>query len=251
MVSWSVYNFECADVTAREELMAWFEQYHPVEFPDDEDAVFESVETPDGTTGADFAWVDRYLYVTVMGEADHVVHDSMDLWDRAAMADFDGTTETAVEVTLILDTESGDDDEVAAVQFPGVEGMGGQDVMYALAMEHQFRFRSYSAQSPTTQITPHPDAFTFVTEVDPFVEEMAEATDIEPTQAGLGFIRNDPERDGDRERAPTGESADIDAVHSVDLETGEVETYEDPDDVPGDDDDDDGLLDRFRSLLGG
>ncbi|PSP80231.1 hypothetical protein BRC81_03330 [Halobacteriales archaeon QS_1_68_20] len=79
-------------------------------------------------------------------------------------------------MTVILDTDAGADGEAAAVQFEGVEGTGGLDVMYALAMEFGFRFRSYAAQSPTNQITPHPAAFDapgdLIGDLDSFVEDM-------------------------------------------------------------------------------
>lgn len=248
MPNWTVYNFECEDVRARESLMDWFEENHPVEFPDDEDSIFAEVDNDDQATGADFAWIDRYLYVTVMGEAEHVVLDTTDRWERAAIASFDSQTETATEVTFIVDTDVGEDDEMAAVRFEGVEGYGGNDVMYALAMEHQFRFRSYAAKSPTSQVTPHPAAFDYVTAVESFVEDLRDVTGVEPSDAGLEFVRNDPGASHERNTSGTDEGG-LDRATVVDTETGEVSTYDSADEVP-EDGDDTGLLGRIRSLLG-
>lgn len=252
MVSWNTYNFECEDVAAREALMDWFEENHPVEFPDDRYSVFADIETEDGTTGADYAWLDRYLYVTVMGDAEAVVFETIDRWNRAALVSFDGSTETATDVMLVVETDAGEDDEVGAVQFEGVEGFGGNDVMYALGMAHEFRFRSYSAQSPTSQITPHPDAFDVVADLDEFVENMTEVTGVEATEAGLALFRNDP-ADDDRYQygetyGPVDSDTDdgVDAVTVVDAETGESETYEESATVP---DEDDGFLERISGLL--
>lgn len=250
MVSWTVFNFECADPAARRELMDWFEETQPVTFPKDERSTFAEVHAEDGTTGADYAWVDRYLYLTVMGGGTLALEGATEHWDRMARAIFDGRTETATEVTLVLDTGRGEDGSGAGVEFSGLEGYGGQDVMYALAMDHQFRFRSYSSESPTNQITPHPYAFDHVTDVEAFVEEMSAATGVEPTEAGCEFLRNDPM--ADEERPETGDGDPVDAVHAVDPQSGEVDTHEDPEDVPEESDgSEDGLLDRFRRLLGG
>lgn len=252
--SWTVYNFECADETAREALMEWFETNHPVAFPDDRFSVFAEADTGDGTTGADYAWLDRYLYVTVTGNAGNVVRETADLWERVAVAEFDGTTETATQVTLLLDTDRGGEGKAAGVQFEGVEGMGGNDVTYALAMEHGFRFRSYSAESPTTQVTPHPAAFDTVADVEGYVDDLAAVTGVEPTEAGRELLADDP-ADDDRyvygeTYGPAGDdSGGVDAVTVVDADTGEFEEYERPGDVP--DDGSRGLLGRIRTLLGG
>lgn len=200
MVSWTLFAFECTDQVGRRELMEWFEANHPVEFPEDRYSIFADIETEDGdATGADYAWVGRYLYVTVMGDASQVIGRTTHLWKRAAIAEFDGSTETVVDGTFVLDTESGAEDEVKGHPLEGPPEWAGNGLMYALAMEHQFRFRAYSAQSPTTQLTPHPNAFTVPTEFaddfDEFVEEMEDVTGVEPTEEGLEFLRNDPADD--------------------------------------------------------
>ncbi|WP_410766629.1 hypothetical protein [Haloferax sp. DFSO60] len=234
MPNWTVYNFECEDVSSREALMEWFEANHPVEFPADDDSVFADYDNGERTVGADYAWIDRYLYVTVMGEAETLVAETLDLWNRAAIAEFDSKTETVTDITLIVDTEAGRDDEIAAVKFEGEEGYGGNDVMYALAMAHQFRFRAYSAQSPTSQITPHPAAFDYVTNVDAFVEDLGDVTGVEPTDEGLEFIRTDPAIDYKVARDDPTESDErgVDRVTVVDTDTGEVTAYNSGDEVP-------------------
>lgn len=253
MVNWTVYNYECEDERARKTLMEWFEAQHPVEFPEDEDSIFAEVSNGDDVIGADYAWIDRYLYVTVTGEAENIIHDTTDMWERAAIATFDGRTETATEVTLIVDTDAGGDDEVSAVSFEGVEGYGGNDVMYALAMEHEFRFRSYSAESPTNQLTPHPAAFDYVDNVDAFVEDLHEVTGVEPTEFGREFVQTDP--GAERTDESTGSMSDskgdqdsLDSVTVVDEDTGEVTEYDSPEDLP-DEKNDGGLLSRIRDLL--
>lgn len=200
MASWSVYAVECEDTAAREELMEWFEENQPVEFPDDRYSVFADIESDDGgTTGADYAWLGRYLYITVMDEAGRVIEDAMDYWERAALAEFDGTTETVVDGTFVRDTESGAEHQVEGHPLQGPQEFAGNGVMYALAMDHQFRFRSYSAQSPTDQAKPHPDAFDaptdFVDDFEEFIERMSSATGVEPNEEGLEFLRNDPADD--------------------------------------------------------
>lgn len=199
MVSWTLFAFECADETARERLMDWFEANHPVEFPDDRYSEFAEISTGDGVRGADYAWIDRYLYVTVMGEPEQIIAETTDLFERAAVAEFDGRTETVVDGTFVLDTDSGADDEVKGHPLEGPPEWAGNGLMYALAMEHQFRFRSYSAQSPTNQVTPHPDAFSVPTkyadDFEGFIEEIAEVTGVEPTEEGLAFLRDDPADD--------------------------------------------------------
>lgn len=199
-MSWKTYAFECVDESQRESLMAWFEANHPVEFPANRYSVFESVVGDDGAeTGADYAWLGRYLYVTVMGEADDIVWHSADRWERAAIAEFDNHTETVVDGLFVMDTDSGAEDEAKVHPLQGPPEWAGNGVMYALAVKRQFRFRAYAAQSPTHQVTPHPDAFTvptaFAEDFDGFIEEIAEATGIEPTEEGLAFLRDDPADD--------------------------------------------------------
>lgn len=253
-MGWRVYNFECADESARAAFMDWIEANHPVTFPDDRYSVFAEVETDDGTTSADYAWVGRYLYVTVMGEAEALAWESTDRWERLVVAEFDSRTETATSVTY-LDATLGEADEIGQAEFQGLPERGGFGAMYALAMQRGFRFRSYSAESPTTQLREIPSAFSAVEDVDAFVDEFEEETGIEPTEEGLALLRDDPADDdryvygetyGPVDRDDTDDG--VDAVRVVDAESGDVATYEDADDVP---DQDDGFLDRVRELLGG
>lgn len=247
MASWTVYCLECADVAAREALMDRFEREHPIDFPDDRYSVVGDVDLGGGPVEVDVAWVGRYLYLTTTGAADDVALATMDGWERAAIGEFDAGTSTAERVTLVLDTDAGDDDEVAGGRFGGLEGLGGMDVLYALAMEHQFRFRSYSAVPPGRYTAPHPDAFTVVDGVEAFVEDMQEATGIDPTEAGLAFLRSDP---ADDDRYVFGET-----YGPVDREFGEPSvSAEDPEvrpdedlPVPGDVLDDDERPDVGRS----
>lgn len=259
-MDWTVYNFECADESARAAFMDWLEGHHPVTFPDDRYSVFAEVETDDGTTGADYAWVGRYLYVTVMGDAEGLAQETTDRWERLVVAEFDSRTETAASVTY-LDTTVGEADEAGRSQFQGLDGQGGFDALYALAMQHRFRFRSYAAESPTTQLGEIPDAFSVVGEVEEFVDHFEEATGVERTEEGMALLRDDPADDdrfvyGETYGPVDDDGADdgIDAVHVVDGQTGESETYDDPGDVPDEDDGvpdgDDGILRRVREILG-
>lgn len=192
MASWTVYCLECADDDARESLMDRFEREHPVTFPSDRYSVVAAVEVGDGPVEADFAWVGQYLYVTTTESADDLALETVDDWERAAIGAFDASDDVAEQVTLVLDADAGTDDEVAGGRFRGVEGLGGMDVLYSLAMRHQFRFRSYSAVPPASHTAPHPDAFTVVDAVETFAGDMAAATDVEPTDEGLAFLRSDP-----------------------------------------------------------
>ncbi|KAB1190481.1 hypothetical protein GJR96_16040 [Haloferax sp. MBLA0076] len=212
--------------------------------------MFAEYANGEQTVGADYAWIDRYLYVTVMGEAESLISETTHLWSRAAIAEFDSKTETATDITLIVDTDVGEDDEITAVTFEGAEGYGGNDVMYALAMAHQFRFRAYAAQSPTSQITPHPAAFDYVTNVEAFVSDLQDVTGVEPTDDGLKFIRSDPGIEYETTEAGSEESDDggLDRVTVVEADTEEVAVYDSPDDVP-EEKDETGLFGRIRSLL--
>lgn len=195
MTSWTVHCLECSDVAAREALMRRFEREHPVTFPDDRYSVVAEFESANGPVEADFAWVGRYLYVTTTEPAGGPARAAMDDWERAVVGEFDATANAAEQVTLILDPDAGGDDEVAGGRFQGLEDLGGMDVLYALAMRNQFRFRSYSAVPPARHTAPHPDAFTVVDAVEEFVADMAEATGVEPTEAGRAFLRDDPADD--------------------------------------------------------
>ncbi|WP_224268394.1 hypothetical protein [Haloprofundus salinisoli] len=253
MPSWSVYNFECESVADREALMEWFETNHPVAFPQNRYSVFAEIETDSGTAGADYAWVDRYLYITVMGEPENLVHETADRFERVAVAEFDSRTETATDVTFVVDSDAGGEGEVAGVRFEGIEGFGGNDVMYVLAMVHRFRFRSYSAQSPTNQITPHPHAFTVVGDIDAFIDDLEGPTGVAPTEEGLALLRDDPADDDKYVYGETYGPVDsdeddaIDGVTVVDAETGETQSFNDPSEV----EDDGGLMTRIRGLFGG
>jgi len=264
MTSWTVYCIECADVAAREALMDRFEREHPVTFPDDRYSVVAAVDVGDGPVEADFAWVGRYCYVATAEAVDDLVFSTMDDWERAAIGEFDATTGTAEQVTLVLDADAGGDDEVAGGRFGGVEGLGGMDVLYSLAMRHQFRFRSYAGRPPARHRGPHPDAFTVVDGVDTFVEDMAEATGVEPTDAGLAFLRSDPAADdrfvygetyGPVEGA-VGEAARPPLDGGDARSAGDLPAPEDvlaPEDRPGDDRGEGGgagLVGRLRRLFG-
>lgn len=203
MADWTVYNFECADEPARAALMDWFEREHGVSFPDERYSVVGTVAAGGKTIEAEFAWVGRYLYVTVREPAGDLLLATADLWERAAVGEFDAETGTAERVTLVLDADAGEPDEVAGGRFGGREGLGGMDVLYGLAMRHRFRFRSYSATAPTRHRGVHPDAFAAVDAVETFVGDMEAATGIEPTAEGLAFLREDP---ADDERYRFGET---------------------------------------------
>lgn len=272
MASWTVYNLECADAAARETLMDWFEREHPVAFPADRYSVIAEVDTGSGAVEADFAWVGRYLYVTTRTDGGDLLRETMDRWERAAVATFDAGSGTAEEVTLVLDADAGGDDEAAGGRFEGVEGLGGMDVLYSLAMRHQFRFRSYAGVPPARHRGVHPDAFTVVDSVDSFVADMREATSVDPTDEGVAFLRADP-AEHDRyvfgetygpvdHEFDTGATGPFDAGDADDGEDGEDgETsgglpgsgdVMEPTERPTLDDADSGasLLTRIRRLLG-
>jgi hypothetical protein len=194
-----------------------------------------------------------------MADAEHLVHETVDHWERAAWAFLEATTETAQDVTFLFDKGAGNPDEAAARQFDGVEGLAGLDVLYALAATDGFRFRSYAAESPTTQITPHPAALDappdLVDDVPSFVDEMEQVTGVEPTAAAWELLYADVAAAGDlaygETHGPEDSSGEgLDAVHSVDLSTGEVATYESPGEVPEGEDEREQWLDRrYRQYL--
>jgi hypothetical protein len=258
---WTVYCLECDDVAARESLMDRFEREHPVEFPADRYSVVATVDHDGEAVETDFAWVDRYLYLTTTTPVDDLVLESMDDWKRAAVGEFDATTGTAEHVTLVLDAGVGEDGEVAGGRFEGLEGLGGMDVLYALAMRHQFRFRSYSAVPLVSHTAPHPDAFTAFDDLDRFVEDMAEATGVEPTDEGLAFLRSDPAADdryvfGETYGPVDGDFAEADAA-AAELSVAPDDELPTPSDLLGDGElpEEDpgqrrGLLARLRGLFG-
>jgi hypothetical protein len=258
---WTVYCLECDDVAAREALMARFEREHPVEFPEDRYSVVAAVVHDGEQVETDFAWVDRYLYLTTTTEVDDLVLQTMDDWERAAVGEFDATTGTAEHVTLVLDAGAGDEGEAAGGRFEGLEGLGGMDVLYALAMRHQFRFRSYSAVPLVSHTAPHPDAFTAFGELDRFVEDMAEATGVEPTDEGLDFLRSDPAADdryvfGETYGPVEADFAEADAA-ADELSVAPDDELPTPSGLLGDGElpEDEtgrrrGLLDRLRGLFG-
>lgn len=265
MASWTVYAFECADVPAREALLDYFEREHPVAFPDDRYSMVAEVNAGRGTAWADFAWVGRYCYVATRTDGDALVRETMGRWERAAVAAFDADSGTAEAVTLVLDADAGGDDEVAGGRFRGIEGLGGMDVLYSLAMRHQFRFRSYAGVPPVRHRGPHPDAFTVVDDVETFVADMAEATGVEPTDAGRAFLRSDPAADDRYVYAetygPVDHDFDTSAAGPLDGEgAAPTEPLPTPEDVLGPDErpsrdgprrgGDGGLLARLRRLLG-
>lgn len=192
MGGWNVYTFECRDEQAVEELKAYIERNHPTEFPDDEPHVFEAVSLPDGgETGADFAWTGRYLYMTTLRTPGSFLSDTVDRWERAVVADMDSTTETCTEAILY---ESVDGEVTEVTSMEGVVHEAGTDIVYRMAMEHQFRFRVYAAESPTTQVNPHASAFDFLKPRAETLEEFTELTGVEPTDAGVEFLETDPEK---------------------------------------------------------
>jgi len=258
VADWHVYCFECADVPAREALLGRFERDHPLAVPDDRYSVRAAVTVDGERLDAEFGWVGRHLYVTTAEPADDLVFGATEGWERAAIGEFDAGTGTAETVTLVLDAAAGADDEVAGGQFRGTEGMGGMDVLYTLAMTHQFRFRSYTVTPPVRHRSNSPDAFTAVDAVDRFVADMAEATGVEPTEAGRAFLADDPAADdryvfgetygpddGETE-APMPEPLDPEGARSGEElpAPGEVLAA---DDRPGSGG---GLLARLRRLLG-
>lgn len=258
MADWHVYCFECADVSARERLLERFERDHPVSVPEGRHSVRAAVTVDGERLDAEFGWVDAYLYVTTTEQADGLVFGATEGWERAAIGEFDAGTGTAETVTLVLDSAAGADDEVAGGRFHGTEGMGGMDVLYVLAMTHQFRFRSYTVTPPVRHRANCPDAFTAVAAVDRFVEDMAEATGVEPTEPGRAFLASDPAAD---DRYVFGETygpveAGSGAPRAEPLDPEGARTEEElpapgdvlaPDERPGTDG---GLLARLRRLLG-
>jgi hypothetical protein len=195
MVSWTLFAFECSDVDARGELMEWFQNQYTVEFSTDGRSAFAEIPDSTGDTqAADFAWVGRYLYVTIIDDAPDLLDQTVHHWERAVAAAFDGDSETVVDGTFVDAT--GGVDQITSQSLEGPPELAGNGLMYALAMKHQFRFRSYSERSPTDQETPHPDAFTdpteFVDDFLQFVDDMREATGVEPTKAGMQLLKNDP-----------------------------------------------------------
>lgn len=219
MSSWTVYCFECADAAARDALLARFEARHPVAVPADARWVAGALDVGTVTVDAEYAWLDRSVYVAVdgaaMGAAGALFEATLDCWERAAVAAFDGDG-TATDVTFVADTDAGGAGEVEASRFGGAAGMAGQDVLYGLAMLFGFRFRAYAATPPAAATADSADRLAgafdapadVVGDLDAFVDEMAAETDVAPTDDGLATLRDDPAEMSDRgtDAAPTATS---------------------------------------------
>lgn len=78
-MEWTAYNFECADVAARESLVAWFDRNHPVDAPADDDHVHGSlVDDAGAETPADVAWIAEYVYVLTNHRVEGLLADAAD-----------------------------------------------------------------------------------------------------------------------------------------------------------------------------
>lgn len=204
-MEWTVYNFECADATARERLVEWFDAEHPLEVPTgaetsaeptseslEDDGVHGALVSGDGETPADLAWVAEYVYVMTSDPVDELLADTADRWERAVVATFDAETETCLEAVLY---RSDDGDPAKGASYEGVPERNGQALLYTFAMAHQFRFRAYAHEPPGPMLTPLFGAFDAVVGMgwgSNLMETFEHETGVAPTAQGLEFLESDP-----------------------------------------------------------
>lgn len=193
-MEWTAYTFECAGEAARESLVAWFDDRHPVAVPDDEESVHGDLVDGNGAErAADLAWVGEYCYVLVTEPVPGLLVESAPLWERAAVGTFDSETETCTEAILYRSDSHDAPDEVS--RYEGSEGLAGQDMIYRFAMAHQFRLRAFAHAPPAPMLTEIFGAFDAPVGLgwgsDTLAEFEAE-TGVEPTARGVTFLEEDP-----------------------------------------------------------
>ncbi len=188
-----MYNFECADVDARESLVEWVDATNPVDVPAGADSVHGPLTDQNGEEiPADVAWVAEYVYVLTNPRVAGFLEESADRWERAVVAEFDSTTETCTEANLY---GSDDGRPIEKTSYEGVAELGGQDMVYRFAMEHQFRFRAFAHAPPAPMITRHFGAFDAVVGMgwgSDAMEFFETETGVSPTVRGLAFLEDDP-----------------------------------------------------------
>lgn len=195
-MEWTVYNFECGDRGAREELLSRLAATHPIAFPDDADSCHGTLVDADGDEcSADVAWIADYVYVLVTERVDGLLDDTVSDWRRSVVATFDSETETCTEAVFYR-AENGTPVRQAADE--GNEGHSGQGLVYRFAMAHQFRFRAYAQDPPAPMLTPLLGAFDAFVGM-PWGSELLSAfeadTGVAPTGEGLAFLEDDPALD--------------------------------------------------------
>ncbi|QLH77375.1 hypothetical protein HZS55_08750 [Halosimplex rubrum] len=193
-MEWTTYTFECADEAARESLVAWFDDRHPVAIPNGEDCVHGDLVDGDGTErAADLAWVADYCYVLVEEPVPGLLVESAPLWERAAVGTFDSETETCTEAVLYRSDSDDAPDEIA--RYEGCEGLAGQDMLYRFAMAHRFRFRAFAQAPPAPMLVEVFGAFDAVAGMgwgSDLLAEFEAETGVEPTARGVEFLEDDP-----------------------------------------------------------
>jgi hypothetical protein len=192
-VEWTAYTFECADERARESLVAWVADHHPVDVPADDECVHGDLVDGDGAERpADLAWVAEYCYVLVNEPVPGLLVESADRWERAAVGTFDSETETCTEAVLYRSTDEG---PAETARYEGEDGLAGQDMLYRFAMAHRFRFRAFAHAPPTPMLTEIFGAFDAVVGMgwgSDLLAEFEAETGVEPTARGVEFLENDP-----------------------------------------------------------
>ncbi|WP_135363966.1 hypothetical protein [Halosimplex halophilum] len=192
-MEWTAYTFECADGATRESLVAWFDDHHPVDVPDD-DCVHGDLVDGDGAERAvDLAWVAEYCYALVNEPVPGLLVESADLWERAAVGTFDSETETCTEAVLYR--SDGEDGPEEIARYEGEAGLAGQDMLYRFAMAHRFRFRAFAHAPPAPMLTELFGAFDAVAGMgwgSDLLAEFERETGVEPTARGVEFLEDDP-----------------------------------------------------------
>lgn len=242
-MDWTVYNFECTDPDARDRFLDYFDREHPVDVPEDDEAVHEEVRDAAGETqGAEYAWLPDhdYLYVTSLAPVEGVLDMTAEYWDRAVEASFDSTTESLRTATLY---ESTGDDPVAVGEYDGLPERGGAGLLWRLAVEEGFRFRAYSKGPPTTiTFAPITSTYDVIPEenLEEFVTEFEEATGVDRTAEAMDALRDDPAKDYE----PSDEEDDGGTTNTT------PGTSEPPADDTASEGRTPGPLGRLRNLLG-
>lgn len=160
----------------------------------------EDGESVDGQ----LAWIEEYLYLTARGDPRPLLSENAAHWNRAVRAAMRGTQFGGCKQATLFETIGAR--HVSEASCKGKPSEMGADVMYDFAMVYQFRFRPVAATLPEPIMAHVPNAFGAPSDTDPdgeAIQELAELTGVEPTEAGIAFLKRDPMLP-ESERPPEG-----------------------------------------------
>lgn len=190
MSGWHTSVLEFSTLDDRDDLLDWFEANHPVEFPESntEPDTYAQLTIDGFDYIADFALVGNYVYITCREDFESDIYDTVEFWDRAAYATFDAKSETC-EYVVFFET---DGEEITdEIEYDGVDGAGGVDILFTLTMEHQFRFRTYAAALPKTPDTFLPSSYDAVNPTEDRISTLSVLSGTDRTDEGIDFLEDD------------------------------------------------------------